>query len=392
LPKGRVLHVNDRRPDALGGAEVLLSRTCDLLRDSGWDVRTFTEDDLPDSRTSALRYISNRAACAALRQTLADFRPQVVHLHNIYHLLSPAILEELGAYKHRAGARIVMTAHDYHLVCPNSGGNWFQSGPRLAEVDRLQSWKYLLTRRWDHRGLAYSLLKLVQHIWHYRIHDRRTVIDVVICTCRFLRDLVARLGLAAVHVPNPNPSVAVKPAQRPVDLALLFAGRVEPEKGLRRFLEILPADFTGRLQVVGDGSDLPACVAVCRSRGLGERVEFLGRRTHEETIAHIAAAHVVVVPSLLFETYPLVVQEAFTVGTNALVADYGGMREIIMDAGIGYRFHPDHPETLAEPLRLIAEAQIAGTLNAFDPSRFLADRTEAAYLSALSQIYAGGPA
>jgi glycosyltransferase involved in cell wall biosynthesis len=392
LPKGRVLHVNDRRPDALGGAEVLMSRTCELLRSDGWDVRTFTEADLPDARSSAVRYVHNRAACTALGRFLTDFRPDVVHVHNIYHLLSPAILAVLSDYKRREQARVVMTAHDYHLVCPNSGGNWFRHGPRLADVDRLQSWRYLLTRRWDHRGLTYSLLKLLQHIWNYRLRDRRRVFDVVICTCRFLQELVSRAGIRAVHVANPNPPVAIKPAQRPAELTCVFAGRVEPEKGLRRFLELLPADFTGRLQVVGDGSDLEACAAVCRERGLTDRVELLGRRTHEETIALIAAAHVVVVPSLLFETYPLVVQEAFTVGTNALVADYGGMREIVMDAGIGYRFHPDHPETLAEPLRLIAEAHAAGTLNSFDPSRFLAGRTETAYLSALTEIYAGGPA
>lgn len=388
----RVLHVNDRPPDTLGGAEVLMARTCDLLRAAGWEVRTFTEADLPDRRPTAFRYIHNRVARTALRKTLADFRPDVVHLHNYYHILSPAILPELAGYRRRTGARVVMTAHDYHLVCPNSGGNWFRHGPRLADERRLRSWGYLLTRRWDHRGLAYSALKLLQHVWHYRLRDRRRVIDEIICTCRFLRDWLLGLGLPAVHLANPNPQVDTKPRPRPAELTLVFAGRIEPEKGIERFLEILPADFAGRVVVVGDGDDRPACEAVCRARGLGDRVTFLGRRSHAQTVEQIAAAHVVVVPSLLFETYPLVAQEALTVRTNVLVADYGGMREIVEDAGVGYRFHPDLPDTLAEQLRLIRQAHAAGTLNAFDPSAFLAARTEATYLAGLLRAYAGGPA
>jgi glycosyltransferase involved in cell wall biosynthesis len=388
----RALHVNDRRPDALGGAEVLMARTCRLLREAGWEVRTFTEADLPDARLTALRYIRNGVAVASLRQVLESFRPHVVHLHNYYHLLSPAILPVLGDYKRRCGARIVMTAHDYHLVCPNSGGNWFRNGPRLVDVDRLRSWRYLLSRRWDHRGLAYSLLKLIQHGVHYRVYHRRRFIDLVVCTCRFLKELVERLGMPCAHLPNPNPAIFTERTSRPAELTLMFAGRIEPEKGLRRFLEALPADFAGRLQIVGEGSDRAACERLCSIRGMRDRIAFLGRRTHEETVAMIAASHVIVVPSLLFETYPLVAQEALTVGTNVLVADYGGMREIVLDAGIGYRFHPDNPGTLATQLKAIEAAHGGGFLNAFDATAFLARRTEAEYLTGLLRHYEGGSA
>lgn len=390
MPSRRVLHVHDWPPRVLGGAEVLMARMCDLMRDAGWEVRTFTEADLPDPRQTAFRYLHNRVATEALQKTLADYRPDVVHLHNFYHLLSPAILPVLASYKRNSNARIVATAHDYHLVCPNSGGNWFRRGPRLADVDRLPSWRYLLTRKWDHRGVAHSLLKLSQHVWHYRLHDRRRTIDLVLCTCRFLRELIERVGVPAVHLPNPNPPAAQQSVARSRLLTFAFAGRIEPEKGLRRFLEILPSSCAARLVVIGDGSDRAACEKICAERGLGNRVQFLGRRSHEETVAAIAAAHVVVVPSLLFETYPLVAQEALTVGTNILVADYGGMREIVLDAGIGYRFHPDKAESLVEQCRAIQARFEAGTLNSFDPSGFLSVRTEGKFLEGLLRAYGGG--
>lgn len=388
----RVLHVNDRSPDSLGGAEVLMARTCELLREANWQVRTFSEADLPDRRLTARRYLSNPAACSALEKVLAEFRPDVVHLHNYYHLLSPAILPLLASYKQVAGARVVMTAHDYHLVCPNSGGNWFRRGPRLVDVDRLRSWRYLFTRRWDHRGLHYSLLKLMQHVLNYKILDRRQAIDLVLCTCRFLKELVTRVGLQARHLANPSPPVVVKRCERPAELTFVFAGRIEPEKGIKRFLEALPADFACRLRIVGDGTERYSCESICNSKGIGSRVEFLGRQTHPQTIEAIASAHVVIVPSLLFETYPLVAQEALTVGTNVLVADYGGMKEVVLDAGVGYRFDPFHPDSLSPQLRAIETAHEAGTLNSFDVAAFLAGRTDADYLAGLLEAYAGGPA
>jgi glycosyltransferase involved in cell wall biosynthesis len=388
----RVLHVNDYPADELGGTEVLMARTLGLLRAAGWDARPFTRADLPDPSLTPLRYLNNRVARLALRRTLSDFKPDVIHIHNYYHLLSPGVLVELGLYKATSGARVVMTAHDYHLVCPNSGATWYRgSEPIAADFDRVQSWRYLLSRRWDRRGRLHSALKLLQHFWHYRRTDRRRVIDLVICPSRFVRAAIDRVGMPTVWLPNPNPPRPVGTlAKRPAELTFVFAGRVEPEKGLVRFLEMLPADFTGRFLIVGDGVDRQSAEEVCRERGFGERVAFLGRRPHAETLGLIAAAHVLVLPSRWDENYPLSLIEALAAGTNLLVADRGGMREIEQDAGVGFRFLPDDAASLGEQLRLIREAHAAGMLNAFDATAFLASRGEATYLAGVLRAY-GGP-
>jgi len=368
-----------------------MARTLALLRAAGWDARPFTRADLPDQRLTPLRYLDNRIARSALRRKLDDFQPEVVHVHNYYHLLSPGVLVELDRYKSRTGARVVMTAHDYHLVCPNSGATWYRgSEPIPADLDRVRSWRYLLGRRWDRRGRLHSALKVAQHAWHYRRVDRRRVIDVVICPSRFMQQAVGRVGRPTVWLPNPNPPTLPARVKRPDELTFVFAGRVEPEKGLVRFLEMLPADFTGRLLVLGDGVDRSVAEGIVRRRGLGERVAFLGRRPHSETLGIIAAAHVLVLPSRWDENYPLSLIEALAAGTNLLVADRGGMREIVQDAGVGYRFAPDDATSLAEQLRAIREAHAAGTLNAFDASTFLAGRDEASYLARLLRAYEGG--
>jgi glycosyltransferase involved in cell wall biosynthesis len=389
----RVLHVNDYPGGTFGGAEVLMTRTVELLRTAGWDARTFTQADLPNSRLTALRYLNNRVARRALRKTLDEFAPDVVHLHNYYHVLSPGVLGELGRYKKRIGVRVVMYAHDYHLVCPNSGANWYQHGrAELADFERCGSWGYLLGRRWDHRGRLYSSLKLAQHILAYRIRDRRRVIDLVLCPSRFMRSAIERSGRPTVHLPYPNPPTEPQRATRPAQLTFIFAGRIEPEKGLVLFLDLLPKDFAGRFLIVGDGIDRPAAEGICRGRGLGDRVEFLGRRPHAETMTLIAGSHVLVLPSRWYENYPLSMLEALALGTNLLVADRGGMLEIVEDAGVGYRFTPDDAVSVAEQLRRIAAAHADGTLNRFDTTEFLTSRNESSYLRRLLQLYTGEPA
>jgi glycosyltransferase involved in cell wall biosynthesis len=387
----RVLHVNDYPTDDLGGTEVLMARTLTLLRAAGWDAHPFTRADLPDQRLTPVRYLDNRVARVALRRTLREFGPEVVHVHNYYHLLSPGVLVELARYKSKTGARVVMTAHDYHLVCPNSGATWYRGAePMPADLDRVHSWGYLLGRRWDRRGRLHSALKIAQHVWHYRRTNHRQVIDLVICPSRFMQEAVARVGRPTVWLPNPNPPTLPGRVKRPPELTFVFAGRVEPEKGLVRFLEMLPADFTGRLLVLGDGEDRRAAEAIVHRRGLGDRVAFLGRRPHSETLGIIAAAHVLVLPSRWDENYPLSLIEALAAGTNLLVADRGGMREIVRDAGIGYLFVPDDAISLGEQLRAIGEAHAAGSLNAFDATAFLSGRDEASYLAGVVHAYEGG--
>src|SRR5258708_3519733 len=136
----RVLQVNDFALSA-GGAEVVVAQTVELLRGSGHEVDVFTAADLPDARLTPRRYIDNPVA------RLEAFQHDVVHLHNFYHLLSPGILATVADYKRRRRVRVVMTAHDFHLLCPNAGGTWFprRAARRPVEGKLPPRWPYLLS-------------------------------------------------------------------------------------------------------------------------------------------------------------------------------------------------------------------------------------------------------
>ena len=385
----RILHINDYPSHVGGGAEVVMQTSIALLRAAGLCVDTFTSEDLPDPSRNPLRYIHNRQAQQALAAKLQAFRPDVVHLHNFYHVLSPAILATLADYKKQQPLRVVMTAHDYHLLCPNSGGTWFRAWTGRREVleTGAETLTYQLTRRWDHRGRLHSLLRLAQHVWNYRIQRRQSVIDLVICPSRFLQEMLAPLNLPACVLPHPAPPAVRVSGVRPSSLQFIVAGRIEPEKGLNQLLHAWPIGYDAKLIVVGDGSELAACRETCARRRLADRVEFTGRLSHDETIARIAQCHLLVQPSQVLETYALTLLEALACGTNVLAVGRGAMREIVQTAGVGFLYTHDDANDLASRLDLIQLEFDQGRLNRFDVTPFLQERSEARYREQLLRLY-----
>ncbi len=386
----KVLHINDYPIDSGGGAEVVMQQTIALLRSRGIEVDTYTSANLADARRGPWRYVDNRCARQALAAKLDVFRPAVVHLHNFYHILSPGILATLAEYQQQHPLRVVMTAHDYHLVSPNSGGSWFHWWSRQREAIEphlSESLSSLVTHRWDDRTCLHSFLKLAQHVWNYRWHHRRKVIDVVICPSRFVQSMLVSTGLTTAFLPHPVPSAPGLPRLREGPLRFVFAGRLESEKGLNEFLQMLPSDFDAALTIIGAGTESANCQATCVARGWSGRVEFAGRLSHAETLARIASCHVLIQPSRVLETYGLTLIEALSRGANVLAANRGAAREIIDAAGVGFLFDPDDATSLSCQLQAIRTQYAEGVLNQFDVTAFLEARSEARYLDGLMHVY-----
>jgi glycosyltransferase involved in cell wall biosynthesis len=387
----KVLHVNDYPIGSQGGAEVLMERTVRLLQQQGVVTDLFTILDLPDARMNPARYVNNHVACRALAAKLDVFRPDIVHLHNFYHVLSPGILGTLARFREKRPLRVVMTAHDYHLVCPNSGLSWFRPGSRNfhpADETRLSSLAYLATRCWDQRGWSHSALKCAQHWLHYRLNNRQKVIDMIICPSRFATRLLHQTSRPTVWLPHPCPAVRPVRVRRPERLHFVYAGRLVPEKGLAELLELLPADLEAHWTIIGQGPEKERYLRIVRGKRMDERVDFLGHLSHERTLAAIAASHVLVLPSRWPETYGLTLIEALAMGTNVLVSNQSAIEELVEAAGVGYVFTLDDGASLHRQIECIKECLSAGTLNAFDVSEFLRARSEEEYVRRLMAIYA----
>jgi glycosyltransferase involved in cell wall biosynthesis len=121
-------------------------------------------------------------------------------------------------------------------------------------------------------------------------------------------------------------------------------------------------------------------------------VRFLGRLPHAQTVAEIARSHVLILPSRFLESYGLVLIEALIQGTNVLAANRGAVGEIIADTGVGHLYQLDDAASLREQWQQIEQQHADGTLNQFDLTPFLLQRSETRYVERLLDAYAGGSA
>ncbi len=168
---------------------------------------------------------------------------------------------------------------------------------------------------------------------------------------------------------------------------MVFAGRVEPEKGLAEFLRVMPDDADDVLTVVGEGSDLSRCRRICQERGLGDRVAFLGRQSRPATIQAIARAHLLILPSLAYETAGLTLLEALASRTNILTSSLAGAGEIVRDTGVGFTFIPGDGASLENAMNQAHSAFRRGELNDIDVSGVTARRSEEQFIDRVCGAY-----
>ncbi len=390
----RILLINDYRE--AGGCERIMQRTAAGLRRRGHEIEVFTGEDVPGRRTP-WSYVENRRARRALRARLDSYAPDIVHFFNVYHELSPGVIEEADRWRAGRRARVLMTCADAHLVCPNAALQRFDGGcAQVADSGRPLGMRQLWRTRWDERSRSHSLLKSLQHAWNYRLRRRWRCIDAAICASRFLESTLVPCGVPTVRIPDPLPervpSHVASCGDGPV--RLVFCGRVEPEKGLAEFIEAVAEVEGWTLDVVGDGRDMGRVQGVVQKRGLSERVRFIGKVEGEEAVRRIAQADFLVLPSRCCENAPACMFEALACGTGLLVGNLGGMPEIVSDSGVGLVFDPFDAGDMQETLVRTIEAHRAGRVAAGDvggdASGYLASRSVEKYLDRLEMLYDGG--
>lgn len=188
--------------------------------------------------------------------------------------------------------------------------------------------------------------------------------DAVVSPSRFLADFYRERGFFPKSrmevLPNPAPEMTRFPSgeRQEGPLRILYAGQLEPHKGLRFLLETLAeADLPYRLQVAGEGSLAGFAADWARK---DPRVTFSGAYTLEHLGKLLALCDVMVVPSLCYENSPTVIYESLAAGTPVIASRIGGVGELIREGEDGFLFEPGQAEGLRACL-----ARLAGSVPAF---------------------------
>jgi glycosyltransferase involved in cell wall biosynthesis len=173
-------------------------------------------------------------------------------------------------------------------------------------------------------------------------------IAAYIALTNFARNKFADNGLprGKIHV-KPN-FVDPDPGEREgIGDHAVFLGRLTAEKGLSVLLEAWTRlELSIPLKIAGDGplrAELEACA---KGRGLTD-VQFLGRLGRSEAIETIKRARFLVLPSLWYEGFPMVLVESFACGVPVLASRLGAMEELVQHGRVGLHFTPGEPSDLA---------------------------------------------
>ncbi len=378
-PARRVLVVHNRYQQR-GGEDAAVERDVAALTRAGQVVETLfvTNDSIrtpADRLRTAIEAATAPRGVAAVLKAAARFRPDVVHLHNTFPLISPAVHAALRA----TGTATVQTLHNFRVTCANA--MLLREG-RPCE-DCVTGSPYRAVLHGCYRGSRLGSLSVAHMIEHHRRAGTWTTqVDRFVALTRFAKDRFVRAGLPAARIAIRPNGLAYPGADggRP-RAGLLFAGRLSTEKGVAVLLAAAPL-IQAPLQVIGDGPLGPA-VADCPS------LSMRGPRGPGEVAAAMAQALAVVVPSLWYEGLPMVVAEAFAAGTPVIASRIGALAEIVEDGVTGLHVRPGDGADLARACNWIADhPEEARRMGRAARAVFERDWAESVTTAALLAIYA----
>ncbi len=291
-----------------------------------------------------VKTIYSREARRKIRLVLDDFQPDAVHLNNFNYQLTPSVILEIRRWEKRTGnrVRVVFTAHDYQLICPNH----MLRNPRTnRNCEACAHGRYLncAKGRCIHGSVAKSLIGSAEGAF-WRANGAYGQIDAVVCPTRFMKtkmDLNPAFAGKTVVMRN-----FIEPAEKKIvekkDYVLYF-GRFSQEKGIRTLLAAcgrlprIPFVFAGGGPLEGEIARTPNV----RNAGFlkGDALEML-----------IREARFSVYPSEWYENCPYSVMESQRYGTPVLGADIGGIPELIADGKTGELFESGNVDDLTRKI------------------------------------------
>lgn len=345
----KLLQIYNQYRSLFGGEETVVQDTAALVAAHGGRTKLLLrssrniEGSLPNKIRAFFSGFYNSSAFREVTGVLANFRPDVVHAHNLYPLYSPAALVACR----RAGVPTVLSLHNHAQTCPNTDHMYNgQICERCLQSNEIYC--FLQNCRDNHlESLAYA----GRSYFARRLRLFKNNVDVFICLTQFAKQRLVCAGFDAGRIAVlPNMVVldrrGVDPAQGGY---VAFAGRLDREKSIHTLLAA-----GGRLRkpvplrLAGDGP-----LRTQLETGAPPNARFLGQLGPAEMEAFYARARIFVLPSQCFEMCPLVILEAMSHGLPVIASRIGGIPELVDDGETGLLFEPGNVDDLADKIQTL---------------------------------------
>lgn len=369
----RILYCN-KYNFRFSGTEAYLFEVMDLMRARGHEAALFSMADPRGEKTPYDRHfvplvnfksgddgllerarltahaVYSREARRRLRGMIAEFRPDVAHVRNIYHRLSPSIFWELKAQ----GVPVLYHLNDFKLLCPSY--NMVSKGHACERCQGARFWHVVSEGCYPGpRGSAWVLgVEAYVHKW-LRTYEK--CVDCFLAPSRFVKDKLVENGWDAGKI-EVLPHFQEVPAQSPREpgcsAPILYFGRLSPEKGVTDLLRAMLLLPSVRLQIAGDGPQRKELESLAEELRL-KNVEFVGHVRGVALDHLIAAAKFTVLPSRAHETFGKSILESYAWGRAVVASDLGSRRELVQEGSTGLLFPPGDAGQMARAISFLAE-------------------------------------
>ncbi len=354
-----------------GGSETYILKIGEQLKASGHDVQFFgMEHDRMIMKNNLNVYTSNMdfhtgkldkliypfkiiysyEARKKIRQVLESFKPDVVHLNNFNFQLTPSIIYEIRAFEKKCNqpVKIIYTAHDSQLVCPNHLMQQYLSGVKCRKCAEGNVWN-CARFKCIHGSRVKSILGSLEGFL-YRILRTYDKIDVIISPSMFLKEVLDSQPVLAKKTRvlcNFVEEKTISQVLRKTDYFskdyIIYFGRYSEEKGIRNLIEIckelpeIPFVFAGSGPLEKELEGIP-------------NIKNLGFLTGEELYQQIANARFSLFTSECYENCPFTVMESQMCQTPIIAANIGGAPELIQNGKTGELYESGNKEELKEKI------------------------------------------
>ncbi len=379
----KILFVHNEYQQA-GGEDSVLASEIKLLSQNGHNVSLVLKENNSinsfHSKVNAFQdVVYSKRSKQWMSEQIAAYKPDVVHVHNFFPLLSPSIYDACID----TGVQVVQTLHNYRTMCPGAllmrdgvicekcvTGSAYQAVKHACYRDSLIGTFAVARMIEKHRSLG---------TWHHKI-------NCFIALTEFARNKFIEAGFPADKIVV-KPNFAVDSALPEDELAqgrvgALFVGRLSQEKGVSTLLNAW-GKLDVSLRVAGSGP-----LENRLSNLGGNRVTALGMLDQKSVRKEMQQAAFLVMPSECYEGFPMVLVEAFSQGLPVIASRLGGMAEIIENGVTGLHFEAGNPTDLAEKVRWMTthpEACLQMGINA--RNEYLAKYTPEKNYEMLMDIY-----
>jgi glycosyltransferase involved in cell wall biosynthesis len=362
-----------------GGAERYFFNLKDLLGEKGYQVIPFSMQDERNFKTpyekyfvsnvdiekpkfslkSAGRIVYSFEAARKLEELIKNEKPNIAHLHNIYHQISPSILTVLKKHK----IPIVMTLHDFKILCPVY--ILYTHGEICERCKTYRYWQCVL-RKCAKNSYLVSKLNAFEMYWHKLLKIYENNVDLFIAPSQFLKNKILEWGRLPenkvvviphfvengrnLKIANPNNS----------ENYILYFGRLSQEKGVDILLQAIKilkkaGSIPIKFYLAGSGPQEWKLKEFVKSENLQDLVKFLGYLGKEELRETIKNSLFTVMPSVVYESFGLAILESYQAGKPVLASNLGALPELVKEEKTGTLFKAGSSEDLAKKIILICQ-------------------------------------